>query len=152
MLSHFDHLVGLEKYAEKKVPLLGHVSTKVKVNRRIDEGAKVQVGEHFLNVMHTPGHRYDCLCLYGERMVFTSDTLFVHSYGRCDLEGSDPQKVYTTLHRLAALPEKTIVYAGHDYGPTQISTIGEEKKYNIFFHFKSKEDFLSSVGSRFKVV
>jgi hydroxyacylglutathione hydrolase len=45
--------------------------------------------------------------------VFTGDTLFIGGCGRL-LEGSAPQ-MYQSLQKLAALPDDTAVYPGHDY-------------------------------------
>ncbi len=132
MHSHFDHTTDLDIYREEKVVLYGHESTKVKVDKKVKEGDEIVIGEVVFKVMHTPGHVYDSICLYTEGYVFTSDTLFVHACGRVDFPGSDPQKMMESLKRLKELPEDTIVYPGHDYGPTKKSTIKEEKMNNPF--------------------
>ncbi len=141
MHSHGDHIVELEVYRENNVPLLAHSSMKVKVNQVLEEGDTVKVGKISFSVMHTPGHRFDCICLYREGHLFTSDTLFVHGVGRVDFEGSDPEVMLETLDRLKSLPDNTVVYPGHDYGPTPRSTIGEEKVKNHFLSM-SREEFM----------
>jgi glyoxylase-like metal-dependent hydrolase (beta-lactamase superfamily II) len=67
----------------------------------------------------------------------------VGNCGRVDLPGSDAIEMYYSLFdRLAKLDEKLIVYPGHNYGPTSISTIGHEKKTNYVFKPRSKQEFL----------
>ncbi|MBI4154405.1 MBL fold metallo-hydrolase [Candidatus Woesearchaeota archaeon] len=151
MHSHFDHIVSLDSYRKNGIQLLAHESMEIKVDQKLKDKDTVIFGKESLQVIHTPGHRYDCICLYGGNKIFTSDTLFVHAYGRCDLEGSNPKQTYETLHALARLPGNTAIYPGHDYGPQPTSTIAEEKKYNVFFIYKTQEAFLEAVTGKFRV-
>lgn len=77
-------------------------------------------------VLHTPGHTGGSICLYSQedKVLFSGDTLFRHSYGRTDLGGSEEQ-IMKSLRRLLSLPEDTTVYPGHDE-PTIIS---DEQRY-----------------------
>ncbi len=126
--SHFDHILDLDKYREKGWKIYGHQSTEIQVDEKLNDGDSF----FEFKVMHTPGHRYDCLCLFGEGKIFTSDTLFVEGCGRVDLEGSDSELMFSTLQRLQSLPDETVVYPGHDYGSAKTSTIGREKVNNRF--------------------
>ena len=75
------------------------------------------------------------------------DTLFIGGCGRVDLPGSDPKQMYDSLtNKLKALPDDTILYPGHNYSPTPISTIGEEKRTNPYMRFARLEDFLGVMG------
>jgi glyoxylase-like metal-dependent hydrolase (beta-lactamase superfamily II) len=88
-----------------------------------------------------------CLLL-DDRLIFTGDTLFVGNCGRVDLTGSDATEMYYSLFgKLAKLDEKLILYPGHNYGSTSISTIGHEKKTNYVLQPKSKEQFLEFIGA-----
>ena len=82
-------------------------------------------------VLHTPGHTKGSICLYSkeDKVLFSGDTLFRHSYGRTDLGGSEAQ-IMKSLRRLLQLDGDTTVYPGHDE-PTVIS---DEKAY---FGFES---------------
>ena len=52
--------------------------------------------------------------------------------GRTDLPGSSLAQFMESINkRLLTLPEDTIVWPGHDYGPTPSSTIGWEKRNNV---------------------
>lgn len=80
-------------------------------------------------VLHTPGHTQGSICLYSRenKVLFSGDTLFRHSYGRTDLGGSETQ-IMKSLRRLLQLDGDTTVYPGHDE-PTLIS---DEKDYFDF--------------------
>jgi len=62
-----------------------------------------------------PGHTRTHLAFLVEQagVVFTGDTLFAAGCGR-SLEGTAGQ-MWTSLQKLAALPQETFVYCGHDY-------------------------------------
>jgi hydroxyacylglutathione hydrolase len=141
MHSHFDHIVELEKYRAQGIPIYGHESTRVSVDKGVKDGDVLHVWETALKILHTPGHRYDCICVLVGNNLFTSDTLFVEGCGRVDFEGSDPELMLQTFERLKQLPDDTVIYPGHDYGSTETSTIGREKKNNRFLKM-SKEEFL----------
>lgn len=93
----------------------------------------VTFGHHKLRVLTTPGHSRGCICFVcdAEKVVFTGDTLFRMSIGRTDFEGGSTQQIIDSLHRLAKLPDETVVYPGH--GPQ--STIGDEKMYNPYMKY-----------------
>jgi glyoxylase-like metal-dependent hydrolase (beta-lactamase superfamily II) len=61
-----------------------------------------------------------------------------------DLPGSSPEDMYRSLTQvLAALPDETLLYPGHDYADRPRSTIGDEKRGNMMMRFKSVKDFLA---------
>ncbi len=148
MHSHHDHIVDLKKYQEKGILIYAHEAIEaekfpVDFAKLLHDNEKLHVWEKddiTMTVLHTPGHRFDCMCLYvgdykkEERSVFTSDTLFVEGCGRVDFPGSDKEVMPKTLQRLKDLPDDTIVYPGHDYGSAPTSTIGKEKKNNPFLN------------------
>ncbi|MEE8424033.1 MAG: MBL fold metallo-hydrolase [Thermodesulfobacteriota bacterium] len=94
----------------------------------LNEGDEVKVGNLTFKVLHTPGHSPGGICLYGEGIVITGDTLFKDSVGRTDLHGGDMTKLKVSFSRLLNLPEDTTVLPGH--GPD--TTIGREKRENLF--------------------
>jgi glyoxylase-like metal-dependent hydrolase (beta-lactamase superfamily II) len=81
-----------------------------------------------LTVWETPGHSPGGICLVGERVVFTGDTLFAGSVGRWDLPGGDETQLMASIRRLMTLPENAQVYPGH--GPA--TTIGMEQMSNPY--------------------
>jgi len=90
----------------------------------------LEVGNLRFKILHTPGHSPGGICLYGEGIVFTGDTLFAGSVGRTDLYGGNIEKLKGSFKRLMALEDKTRVFPGH--GPQ--TTIGEERIGNFFSH------------------
>lgn len=84
-------------------------------------GEEISLGETRFRVLHTPGHTGGSVCFLfsDDRVLFTGDTLFAESYGRCDLRGGSAAMMRTSLHTLADLSEteeagKTIrIYPGH---------------------------------------
>lgn len=95
----------------------------------LEDADVLRFGKVALQVLHTPGHSPGSISLVGENCVFTGDTLFAGSIGRVDFPGGSGKAIMQSLReKLAALPERFIVYPGH--GPK--STIGEEKRSNPF--------------------
>jgi glyoxylase-like metal-dependent hydrolase (beta-lactamase superfamily II) len=95
----------------------------------VEDGQLIEVGEIELKVIHTPGHSEGSVCYFepDRKWLFSGDTLFAQGrLGRTDLEGSDPQKMSTSVAKLLRLPPETKIYPGHGLE----STIKEE----IFYH------------------
>jgi hydroxyacylglutathione hydrolase len=110
---HWDHNAGIKEL-------------KNKTNCKVFEGSQVTKYGQILNfdncrlkVITTPGHTTDSVCYYiepsenREGILFTGDTLFIAGCGR-PIE-NDMNTMWESLERLAALPEETLVYPGHDY-------------------------------------
>lgn len=97
---------------------------------RLSGDGELKVGALTFKVFHTPGHTRGGICLYAEGQLFTGDTLFVGDSGRTDLAGGHRPTLGASIRRLMTLPDDTVVWPGHDYGPTPSSTIGWEKRHN----------------------
>jgi len=92
-------------------------------------GDSLDIGGLHFSVLHTPGHTQGGICLLGEGMVFTGDTLFNLGIGRFDLPGGSGRQLMNSIYtELMVLPDSTIVYPGH--GPE--TTIGDERQWNPF--------------------
>jgi glyoxylase-like metal-dependent hydrolase (beta-lactamase superfamily II) len=93
----------------------------------------VRIGASQLKVLHTPGHTPGSICLYADGHLFTGDTLFVGAVGRIDLPGGSRLQLRMSFReKILTLPGETIVWPGHDYGPTSTSTIAQEQDTNPF--------------------
>jgi hydroxyacylglutathione hydrolase len=91
------------------------------------------IGATCLKTIHTPGHTPGGICLYTEGYVFTGDSLFVEAVGRTDLPGGSSSQLLRSIQdKIYSLPGATIVWPGHDYGPTPSSTIADEIRNNPF--------------------
>ncbi len=94
-----------------------------------EDSQVLKLGEHSVEVIHTPGHTPGCICLLADKYLISGDTLFELSIGRTDFPGgSHAQIVDSIKNKLYTLPEDTIVFPGH--GPR--TSIGLEKKSNPF--------------------
>jgi hydroxyacylglutathione hydrolase len=97
--------------------------------RLLRDGDSLDVGGLHFEVLHTPGHTPGGICLLGEGVVFSGDTLFNYGIGRTDLPGGSYHRLVESIRsRLLALPDDTVVYPGH--GPE--TTIGAERAGNPF--------------------
>ncbi len=143
--THFDHVLGNEQMAELTgAKIVQHKNSKLEKDIAVSDGDTIEIGNIRLRVLFTPGHSKDSICLlHDDQFIFTGDTLFVGNCGRVDLPGSDAKEMYDSLfNRLAKLDENLILYPGHNYGLTSVSTIGHEKKTNSVLQSRSKQEFL----------
>ena len=100
-------------------------------DRLLNDGDTISVGGLKFTVIHTPGHSQGSICLLGEGVLFSGDTLFNYGVGRSDLPGSGSnhnQLIDSIQRRLLVLDDDIKVYPGH--GPE--TTIGAERRGNPF--------------------
>src|SRR5213083_2749611 len=132
LVTHFhpDHLGG---------DLMGHqIIGAAELTARVP--AKVYI--------HTPGHTPGSQCFLVGNALVSGDTLFIGSCGRVDLPGSNAEEMYRSLTQvLAALPDETLLFPGHNYADRPRSTIGDEKRTNTMMRFRDLKDFLSVMGA-----
>ncbi|MGH7906080.1 MAG: MBL fold metallo-hydrolase, partial [Candidatus Binataceae bacterium] len=169
LITHYhpDHLGGnlFGHQIQGTAELLGRVKAKVHLNTHEVEGARrliglansdvvrtsagdsLRLGELEIKFLHTPGHTPGSQCFLVDGNLVSGDTLFVNSCGRVDLPGSDPEQMYYSLnHTLRNLDDSTVVYPGHAYAPEPSTTIGEQKRGNMYMRFESVNDFLLAMG------
>jgi glyoxylase-like metal-dependent hydrolase (beta-lactamase superfamily II) len=104
-----------------------------RVDLAVEDGHQLSLGRFTGMVLHTPGHTPGSICLYFPGHLFTGDTLFVEAAGRTDLPGGSLEiLIQSLLERIMPLPDDTLVWPGHDYGPAPFSTLGQEKADNPF--------------------
>ena len=113
----------------------------------VEGGDEVEIGGLRVKFVHTPGHTPGSQCFLVGNALVSGDTLFIGSCGRVDLPGSNPEDMYRSLTQvLAALPDDTLLYPGHNYADRPRSTIGDEKRRNMTMRFTNLADFLSAMG------
>lgn len=94
----------------------------------LKEGDIVKFGGINLKVLHTPGHTLGSVCLVGDKILFSGDTLFAGSIGRTDFPESSHLDMGVSLRKLVGLPDGLLVYPGHG----EVSLLGREKRLNPF--------------------
>ena len=151
---HADHYSGGPELARRvRAAYCLHESNTGRVSfdfTPLKDGQRVEVGNVLIEVMHTPGHTPDSVCLLVSDLrrgnepwfVITGDTLFVGAVGRPDLAGREREmaaQLHDTLHRkLLVLPSDLEIYPGHQAGSAcgaglsgkPASTIGFELRFN----------------------
>jgi DMSO/TMAO reductase YedYZ molybdopterin-dependent catalytic subunit/glyoxylase-like metal-dependent hydrolase (beta-lactamase superfamily II)/rhodanese-related sulfurtransferase len=137
----------------------------------LHDGQRLRLGDVTVEVLATPGHTPESICLvvyehpddsapYG---VLTGDTLFVGDVGRPDLleaVGADTapevlaRMLYTSLHgKLLRLPDVTRVFPAHGAGSScgkhlssdTSSTIGYERRTNYALLVTNEDEFVRTV-------
>jgi hydroxyacylglutathione hydrolase len=133
--GHFDHTAGNARLKyETGAQIIIHKEDAAyapDADILLDKETSLRVGVIHFDVIHTPGHSPGGICLYAQGSLFSGDTLFVGNSGRTDLAGGDRAALGASIRTLMKLPDDTVVFPGHDYGPTQTSTIGWEKRNNV---------------------
>ena len=95
----------------------------------LKEGDIIELGEDSLKVMETPGHSEGSICLLGDDLIFTGDTLFQGSVGRTDLYSGNGKKLMESVKRLAGLEKDYKLYCGHG----EDTSLEAERSFNPFF-------------------
>jgi glyoxylase-like metal-dependent hydrolase (beta-lactamase superfamily II) len=143
--GHSDHTAGNQElqliFGAK---IVAHTLSKSSADVKVDDGDTIYVGKISINVIHTPGHTPDGICLLVEnKKLLTGDTLFVGECGRTDLPGGNSKSLYDSLfNKLLKLCDDVEVFPGHDYGLKPSSSIGEEKRSNYTLKPRSLSDFI----------
>lgn len=117
---HPDHIQGIPEL-KAKFPQARVVGAKADAHRipgldaQVVEGDEVAVGSGRARVIETPGHTTGHIAYHfgDDALLFAGDTLFALGCGRA-FEAPAPV-LYGSLEKLAALPEETRVYCGHEY-------------------------------------
>jgi hydroxyacylglutathione hydrolase len=116
---HLDHVGGNADLVEKfpGIPVYASAHDRGRIPAQtafVADGDEIDVLGLKFRCLLVPGHTLGALAYYGEGAVFTGDTLFVAGCGRL-FEGT-PAMMHESLNvRLAALPDDTRVYCGHEY-------------------------------------
>jgi hydroxyacylglutathione hydrolase len=120
---HRDHTGGNDQViGATHAKLLAHAGAKDQIegiDRGLKAGDVIKVGKSVeLECLDTPGHTMSHICVMarGDKpALFCGDTLFNAGAGNCH-NGGHPNELYNTFaSQLAKLPDKTLVYPGHDY-------------------------------------
>lgn len=165
---HADHYSGGRKLAQMVgAPYCLHESDTGLVKFQFEplsDSQSLNLGNVEVEVLHTPGHTPDSICLLVRDMrrgelpwfVITGDTLFVGAIGRPDLLGREREmaaQLYDSIHsKLLHLSNEVEIYPGHQAGSVcgaglsgkPSSTIGFEKRWNPGLSM-NKEAFIENL-------
>lgn len=149
--GHPDHVNGLKEILSRhdvpayisrhEAPFLKPKHTNI---AEVADRQKIKIGGIEIECLLTPGHTPGCQCFLYKNVLISGDTLFIDGCGRCDLPGSDPGKMYHSLYKvILELPDTTVIYPGHNYGPAPSATLASQKKTNPYLTCADIEEFLS---------
>ena len=118
--AHFDHVGGVKTIQEhfkidfflhkEDLFLIDNVSEqatafglnpipKPEVDKFVNNGDKISLGNKVINVIHTPGHSPGCVCYHIDNNVFVGDTMFAGSIGRTDLPGGSYETLINSIKK-----------------------------------------------------
>ena len=157
--GHFDHVAGIRPNAglaalpaEENTPHVQIVMHKAdlgwlkKVNQFmpmfgmpemtiptvdvfVNDNDILKLGNLEIKIIHTPGHTQGGVCYLVDGKLFSGDTIFRESVGRCDLEGGDFDQIVESIeNKIFTLPPETLIYPGHG----KMTSVEWEKEHNRF--------------------
>ncbi|MDE6411850.1 MAG: MBL fold metallo-hydrolase [Clostridia bacterium] len=143
--GHFDHIGGvasLQKagakvgclFGEEKLALYDNLAAafgeeeieSFKIDFTFKDGEELELAGLKIKVISTAGHTAGGACYLIDNNLFTGDTLFEGSVGRCDLPTGNGLALEKSVKKLYALDGDYTVYAGHG----EDTTLDYERKYN----------------------
>jgi glyoxylase-like metal-dependent hydrolase (beta-lactamase superfamily II)/rhodanese-related sulfurtransferase len=142
--THADHFSATHELSRQlDAPVAMHrLSPAPFVDLRLDDGEMLAVGKLRLQVLHTPGHTRDSMCLRVEDRLLTGDTLLIGATGRTDLPSGDPEALHDSLfNRVLRLDPALKVHPAHEYKGRSHSTIEQELAGNPRLQIRDRAAF-----------
>ena len=148
--SHHDHIKYINEYKKTypEIKIIGHPKSQLNNISNVNyfpvkDNSIVRLGSLKIKTIHTPGHYYDSICFLVENVIFTGDTLFIGRTGRTLSKGSNVSDLYNSVYgKLLTLPDCTIIYPGHNYGPEPTMTISKNIKISNLLQASGEKDFI----------
>ncbi len=144
--GHYDHIGGCARFAESGVPIylggeeakhmfsadylnLSYAAVKkFPIAGTFSDGEEAEFAGVRFKVVATPGHTSGGVCYIAENYLFTGDTLFCESVGRCDLPTGNAAQLIKSVKKLYALEGDYTVCCGHE----ENTTLSHERKFNPY--------------------
>ena len=144
--NHHDHTSGND-YLLKR-----HEARTISCYQLSSQGHLLLENDAII-VHATPGHTEDSLCFQVGNILITGDTLFNGTIGNC-FSGRD-DLFFQSIKDIITLPEKTIIYAGHDYVRDSIffarKLEPENEHLNRFMAFYDADHVYSTLADEFQI-
>ncbi len=134
--AHADHITGSWLMHQATGCAIGLASTAraENVTLPLAHGDRIRFGTRHLEVRSTPGHTDGCLSfvLDDHAMAFTGDALLVRGCGRCDFQQGNAHTLWRSItEQILSLPEACQLYPAHDYTGRTVTSVAEEKAFNV---------------------
>jgi glyoxylase-like metal-dependent hydrolase (beta-lactamase superfamily II)/rhodanese-related sulfurtransferase len=147
--THADHFsAARELGARLDVPVVAHaLSPAPYASLRVNDGDMLAVGSLRLQMMHTPGHTRDSMCIHVADRLFTGDTLLIGATGRTDLPTGDADALYDSLFNgILALDPTLKVFPAHDYKSRGSTTLAREIAENPRLQKRDRTAFVDMMN------
>ncbi len=124
--THPDHVGNLDAVKEAfGVEAWGFDASQPGIDRAIEDGETVRMGDHDYLALHTPGHKDDHLCFYARDpgILFAGDLVFANgSFGRTDLAEGDRRTLIESIDRLRETVGDDLAEMHTGHGPSVTTT------------------------------
>lgn len=110
--GHFDHNGGIQAVKKKYSCLTMGYSLQQNLDKTVQEGDFIRCGDKSFEIIHTPGHSGDSICLFceEEKVLFSGDmSLTIQTIGGCYTE-----EFVNSLRKLLKR-SISIIYPGHGF-------------------------------------
>lgn len=117
--THPDHVDNLDDVRDRfGVETLGVDRESHYIDRGLEDGESVHLGDERFDVLHTPGHAVDHLCAFSPTSgtLISGDLVFANGgIGRIDLPGADPADLTRSIERVHDATNQSLaaIYPGH---------------------------------------
>jgi glyoxylase-like metal-dependent hydrolase (beta-lactamase superfamily II) len=98
------------------------------IDKTLKDGEEIELCGMNFKVLHTPGHTAGGVSYICEDNLFTGDTLFCESVGRCDLPTGNARQLVESVKKLYSLSGDYKVYCGHE----EDTTLSHERAFNPY--------------------
>ena len=144
--GHLDHIAGcpaLQKsgakiycgegedkfiFSEENKSIFGVKLPEFTMDKTFKDGEEIELYGLKIKVISTPGHTVGGVSYLIGDSLFTGDTLFRGSVGRCDFPTGNEKELIKSVKKLYALNGDYTVYSGHGWE----TTLDCERKNNAF--------------------
>ncbi|HYX67282.1 MAG TPA: MBL fold metallo-hydrolase [Burkholderiales bacterium] len=131
---HADHVTGAWLLKQKLGSRIGVPAASGVEGADFPVGEEaIRFGSKSLEPRHTPGHTGACTTyvLDDRSLAFTGDALLIRGCGRTDFQAGDAHQLFRSVReQIFSLPDRCLLYPGHDYRGLTVTSVGEEKLYN----------------------
>tara|TARA_B110000003_G_scaffold275625_1_gene318808 strand:- start:65 stop:748 length:684 start_codon:yes stop_codon:yes gene_type:complete len=147
---HADHVTGASKLKQTTncTTIMGEHTPSEAVEIKVKDNEIIKIDNLEIKSIYTPGHTSESYSFLLDNYLFSGDALLINGTGRTDFQnGNSKDSYHSIFDKLLKLPEKTLLYPGHDYNGKKVSTIGNEKKFNPRLQVKSVDEYIEIMSN-----